>query len=311
MTTHGTGSKRVCITGGEGFLGKYLVKKFRDKGYKVSVPVREYFDLRDRKRVDIMYASLRPDIVINVAAVCGGIQACSANPGKFLYDNLVMGLEMLDSARKHGIEKFVQIGSVCSYPLQVEIPAQECDLWNGYPEVTNAPYGIAKRVLIEQVKAYRKQYGMDAIGLIPVNMYGPGDSFAPEKSHAVSSLIRKSIEAKKNKSKLVVWGTGKVTREFLYVEDCADAIVMATEQYNDSEPVNIGTGVETSISRLVRIVTEAVGFTGEIVWDASKPEGQPRRLFDVSRAEKEFGFKAKIGLEEGVKNTVEWYQRTQ
>lgn len=301
--------KRVVVTGGEGFLGKHLVRKFKDKGYKVSVPIREYFDLRRRDRVDRMYASLRPDIVVHAAAVCGGIQACSANPGKFLYDNLIMGAEMIDAARVYGLEKFVQIGSVCSYPLHVSLPAQEIDLWNGYPEVTNAPYGIAKRVLLEQVQVYRKQYGMNAIGLVPVNMYGPGDSFSPEKSHAISSLILKCIEAKRTGGKLWVWGTGAATREFLYVEDCADAIVLATERYNNSEPVNIGTGIETSISRLVHMIAEATGFTGEIDWDASKPEGQPRRMFDVSKAER-FGFKAKVGLREGIAKTVEWYQRT-
>lgn len=305
-----TQKKTVVVTGGNGFLGKHLVKKFKDKGYTVGVPLHETFDLRRREQVRNMYASFLPDIVVHAAAVCGGIQACSANPGKFLYDNLVMGLEMMEGAREYGLEKFVQIGSVCSYPLNVELPAWEGDLWEGYPEITNAPYGIAKRVLIELAQTYRNQYAMDTIGLIPVNMYGPGDSFDPDRSHAIPSLIRKCIEAKNSGEKLWVWGTGVATREYIYVEDCADAIVMATEAYNSSCPVNVGTGVEISTRRLVSTIVEAIGFTGEIVWDATKPEGQPRRWFDVSWAEKSFGFKAKVGLEEGIKNTVEWYKRT-
>jgi GDP-L-fucose synthase len=301
--------KKVVITGGEGFLGKHLVKRFLHRGYEVQVPSHSTFDLRRRADVDEMYRTFRPGIVVHAAAVCGGIQACSARPGQFLYDNLVMGLELMDVAREYYIKKFVQISSVCAYPLNVSIPAKEEELWNGYPEETNAPYGVAKRVLITQAQSYRKQYGLNAISLIPVNMYGPGDEFGMARSHVISSLIRKCIEANKNGTDITVWGTGNASREFLYVEDCAEAVLQATEHYEGSEPINIGTGIETTIKEVVGHVVESTKFSGDVIWDMSKPEGQPRRMFDVSRAEKEFGFKAKVGIREGIAKTVEWYSK--
>lgn len=294
---------RVMVTGGNGFLGKHLVKRL-EKGYQVFSPSHAWFDLRDMNRVKALYEDVKPDIVIHAAAVCGGIHACSSSPGSFLYDNLKMGLEVMEGARNYGVKKFVLVSSVCAYPLQVSVPAKEEDLWNGYPEETNAPYGLAKRVLISQAQAYRKQYGLNAISLIPVNMYGPGDKFGPSVSHVIPSLIRKFSAGKE---RVVVWGTGRVSREFIYVEDCADAIVSAMELYNKPEPVNIGTGVETTVKELVEEISRATCFCGDIVWDSTKPEGQPRRLFDVSRAEKEFGFVSRTRLREGIQKTVEWY----
>jgi GDP-L-fucose synthase len=296
--------KRVCVTGGNGFLGSHIVDTLHRHGcLDVVVPQHSTFDLRRREEVCEMYRHLTPDVVIHAAAMCGGIQSCSSNPGRFLYDNLTMNTEVLEGAREHGVEKFIGISSVCAYPLMVTMPACEGDLWNGYPEETNAPYGIAKRVLLEQCKAYAKQYEMNCVGLVLANMYGPGDSFDPVRSHVISSLIRKCTEDKT----LTVWGTGSASREFLYVEDAAEAIVLATKNYNSVEPVNIGTGVETRIKNLVSTIVKTTGFTGEVLWDATKPEGQPRRLFDVSRAEM-FGFKAKTCLEDGLKKTMEWYK---
>lgn len=299
--------KRVLVTGGTGFLGSHIVDKLYDHGcLSVVVPEHSQYDLRRREEVCEMYRNLAPDIVIHAAAMCGGIQSCSANPARFLYDNLTMGLEVLEGAREYKVEKFVAISSVCSYPLDVALPAKEDDLWNGYPEATNAPYGIAKRVLLEQCKAYRSQYGMNAIGLVPVNMYGPRDNFEPVRSHVIASLIRKCIEAKGDGTDLTVWGTGKASREFLYVEDCAEAVVLATEKYNEAEPVNIATGNEIPIENVVAIITSLLAYRGLVKWDISKPEGQPRRLFDTSRAER-FGFKATTPLWQGLNKTIEWY----
>jgi GDP-L-fucose synthase len=255
-----------------------------------------------------MYRETKPDIVVHAAALCGGIQSCSANPGRFLYDNLTMNTEVLEGAREYGVEKFVAISSVCAYPLNVSMPAREEDIWNGYPEETNAPYGIAKRVLLEQCQAYRKQYGMNCIGLIPVNMYGPRDSFEPVRSHVIPSLIRKCIEAKRDGTELTVWGTGRASREFLYVEDCAEAIVLAAENYDGTLPVNIATGIETSIKEVVSLIADTTAYQGLVKWDRSKPDGQPWRLFDTYRAEK-FGFKAKTSLVEGLRKTIEWYKQ--
>lgn len=304
-------NKRVLITGGNGFLGSHIVDKLYEHGcLSVVAPSHVTYDLRRREEVCEMYRNVAPDIVIHAAAMCGGIQSCSANPARFLYDNLTMGLEVLEGAREYNVEKFVAISSVCAYPLNVALPAKEEDIWNGYPEATNAPYGIAKRVLLEQCKAYRKQYGMNAIGLIPVNMYGPRDSFDPERSHVIPSLIRKCLNAKANERTLAVWGTGSATREFLYVEDCAEAIVLATEKYDGEEPINIATGIETTIKYLVYTIADATDFRGGIVWDTTRPEGQPRRLFDTRRAE-QFGFKATTFLQEGLRKTVEWYKNVQ
>ncbi len=296
---------KVCVTGGEGFLGTHVVRKLQNLGHDVKVPSHHWFDLRDRFRVRSMFEDIKPEVVIHAAALCGGIYSNSQRPAEYLYDNLIMGMHMLDAAKDYGVNKFVEISSVCAYPLDVEIPIKEDSLWYGYPEPTNAPYGLAKRLLVAQAQAYSKQYGLNVISLIPVNMYGPGDKFDLEVSHVIPSLIRKCLE---NREELVVWGTGNASREFLYVEDCAEAIVKAVEKYNRPEPANIGTGQETTIHELVREVIRATGFKGTVLWDTTKPEGQPRRLFDVSRAEREFGFKAKTELREGIEKTVRWYK---
>lgn len=301
-------NKRVCVTGGNGFLGSHIVDKLNSLGSYVLVPNHAAYDLRRRFDVSAMYRETKPDIVVHAAALCGGIQSCSANPGRFLYDNLTMNTEVLEGAREYGVEKFVAISSVCAYPLNVSMPAREEDIWNGYPEETNAPYGIAKRVLLEQCQAYRKQYGMNCIGLIPVNMYGPRDSFEPVRSHVIPSLIRKCIEAKRDGTELTVWGTGRASREFLYVEDCAEAIVLAAENYDGTLPVNIATGIETSIKEVVSLIADTTAYQGLVKWDRSKPDGQPWRLFDTYRAEK-FGFKAKTSLVEGLRKTIEWYKQ--
>ena len=300
-------NKRVCVTGGNGFLGSHIVDKLNSLGSYVLVPNHAAYDLRRRFDVSAMYRETKPDIVVHAAALCGGIQSCSANPGRFLYDNLTMNTEVLEGAREYGVEKFVAISSVCAYPLNVSMPAREEDIWNGYPEETNAPYGIAKRVLLEQCQAYRKQYGMNCIGLIPVNMYGPRDSFEPVRSHVIPSLIRKCIEAKRDGTELTVWGTGRASREFLYVEDCAEAIVLAAENYDGTLPVNIATGIETSIKEVVSLIADTTAYQGLVKWDRSKPDGQPWRLFDTYRAEK-FGFKAKTSLLDGLRKTIEWYK---
>jgi GDP-L-fucose synthase len=300
-------TKRVLVTGGEGFLGSHVVDKLHEHGCKDVVSARHIdYDLRRREEVCELYSAYTPDVVIHAAAMCGGIQSCSANPAKFLYDNLTMNTEVLEGAREHNVEKFVAISSVCAYPLNVSLPAKEEYLWNGYPEETNAPYGIAKRVLLEQCKAYRKQYGMNAIGLVPVNMYGPRDSFDPARSHVIPSLIRKCMEAMQNGTDFTAWGTGKASREFLYVEDCAEAIVLATELYDDEEPVNIATGDEVSIESVVSLITSLLGHQGLTKWDSSKPEGQSRRLFDCTRATT-FGFRARTPLWKGLQSTIDWY----
>ena len=299
--------KRVLVTGGEGFLGSHIVDKLHEHGCVDVVSTRHVdYDLRRREEVCEMYRAYTPDVVIHAAAMCGGIQSCSANPARFLYDNLTMNTEILEGAREYNVEKFVAISSVCAYPLNVALPAKEEDLWNGYPETTNAPYGIAKRVLLEQCKAYAKQYGMNCVGLIPVNMFGPRDSFEPVRSHVIPSLIRKCVEAKRDGTDFTVWGTGKASREFLYVEDCAKAVVLATERYDEAESVNVATGDEVPIERVVSLISSLVGYRGLVKWDSTKPDGQPRRLFDTSRAEK-FGFKAKTPLWEGLEKTIAWY----
>jgi GDP-L-fucose synthase len=301
-------SKRVCVTGGEGFLGSHIVDALHKHGCKeVVVPHHSDFDLRRHEDVREFFHIERPDVVIHAAAMCGGIQSCSLNPGSFLYDNLTMNAEVLEGAREYGVEKFVAISSVCAYPLNVPLPAKEKDIWAGYPEETNAPYGIAKRVLLEQCQAYRKQYGMNCIGLVPVNMYGPRDKFELGRSHVVPSLIRKIIEAKRGNTELTVWGTGKATREFLYVKDCAEAVVLSTKHYNGAEPVNIATGDEVSIERLVSLLISLIGYQGLTNWDVSKPEGQLRRFFDTTQAKK-FGFQASTPLWEGLDTTIEWYK---
>lgn len=305
-------NKRVLVTGGIGFLGSYLVEKLERRGCKhIFVPLKEEYDLVDIEAIKRVYRDSKPDIVIHLAAVVGGIGANRESPGKFFYDNLMMGVQMMEEGRKFGIEKFVVLGTICCYPKFTPVPFKEKDLWDGYPEETNAPYGLAKKMLLVQSQAYRQQYGFNSIFLMPVNLYGHRDNFDPKSSHVIPALIKKCFDAIKNNEKeIVVWGTGKSTREFLYVEDAAEAIIMATETYNKSDPVNIGAGFEMSIKDLVKLIVKFTGFKGRIVWDITKPDGQPRRCLDTAKAWKEFGFKAKIHFEEGLKKTIEWYKST-
>lgn len=303
--------KCVVVTGGAGFLGKNVVKKLQTEGCTdIFVPRSKDYDLVDMESVKKLYKDAAPNIVIHLAAVVGGIGANSEHPGQFFYDNLMMGAQTMEIGRQHGLEKFVAMGTICCYPKFTPIPFKEDDLWNGYPEETNAPYGLAKKMLLVQSQAYRQQYGFNSIFLMPVNLYGPGDNFNPCSSHVIPALIKKCVDAVENHDeKIVVWGTGKATREFLYVEDCAEGIVLATEKYNKSDPVNIGSSFEISIKDLIHLIAKLTGFNGEIVWDTSKPDGQPKRKLDVSRAEKEFGFKSKTTFEVGLKNTIDWYQK--
>lgn len=304
-------NKRVLVTGGAGFLGSFVVEKLRERGCKnIFVPRSKEYDLVQMEAVKRLYNDAKPDIVIHLAAKVGGIGANRANPGKFFYDNLMMGVQMMEVGRQIGIEKFVTIGTICAYPKFTTVPFKEEDLWNGYPEETNAPYGLAKKILLVQAQAYRQQYGFNAIYLLPVNLYGPRDNFDLESCHVIPALIKKCIDAITNNDlQIIVWGTGKATREFLYVEDCAEAIILATEKYNKPDPVNIGAGFEISIKNLVELIAKLTGFKGEIIWDETKPDGQPRRMLDTSKAEKEFGFRAKTPFEEGLQKTIEWYKR--
>lgn len=303
-------TKRILVTGGAGFLGRYVVRKLEEGGCKeIFVPRSKDYNLVEMEAVKRLYRDTKPDIAIHLAAKVGGIGVTSEKPGEFFYDNLMMGLQMMEQGRLFGIEKFVAIGTVCAYPKNILIPFKEEELWNGYPEETNAPYGLAKKMTLVQAQAYRQQYGFNAIYLLPVNLYGTGDNFDPKTSHAIPALIKKCLDAvDEGKEEITVWGTGEPTREYLYVEDAAEGIVLATEKYNKPEPVNLGSGFEISIRDLVSLIAKLTGFKGQIIWDTSKPDGQPRRLFDSSRAEKEFGFKAKTGFEEGLVKTVEWYK---
>lgn len=301
--------KRVLVTGGAGFLGKYVVSKLKKRDcMDIFVPLVEEYDLVDINAVKKVYEDSKPDIVIHLAAVVGGIGANRENPGKFFYDNLMMSIQMMEEGRKFGIEKFVALGTVCCYPKFTPVPFKEENLWDGYPEETNAPYGLAKKMLLVQSQAYRQQYGYNSIFLLPVNLYGPGDNFDPKSSHVIPALIKKCFDAiNENRNEIIIWGTGTATREFLYVEDCAEAILLATEKYNKSDPVNIGAGFEISIKDLAELIAKLTGFEGKIVWDITKPDGQPRRCLDTARAYKEFGFKAKTPFEEGLRKTIEWY----
>lgn len=304
--------KRVMLTGGAGFLGSFVSEKLKSRGCKhVFIPREQEFNLVEGAEVKKAFKASSPDIVIHLAAKVGGIGANRANPGKFFYDNLIMGAQLMEQARLAGVEKFLALGTICAYPKFSPVPFKEEDLWNGYPEETNAPYGLAKKMLLVQSQAYRRQYGFNSIFLLPVNLYGPGDNFNSESSHVIPALIKKCVDAVRDgKSEITAWGTGKATREFLYVEDCAEAIVLAAEKYDSPEPVNIGAGFEISIKDLTLLVARLAGFSGKVVWDASQPDGQPRRMLDTSRAAQEFGFKASTGFEEGLKRTIEWYTRS-
>lgn len=305
-------NKRVTVTGGAGFLGSFVVEKLKGRGCtQVFVPRSKDYNLVENEDVKRLYRDSKPEIVIHLAAVVGGIGANRENPGKFFYDNLMMGVQMMEQGRLFGLEKFVAIGTVCAYPKFTPVPFKEADFWEGYPEETNAPYGLAKKMLLVQSQAYRRQYGFNSIYLIPVNLYGSRDNFDPESSHVIPALIKKCVDAVENgENEIVVWGTGRPTREFLYVEDAAEGVLLATEKYNKSDPVNLGSGFEISIKDLVNLIARLTGFEGRIKWDTSKPDGQPRRRLDTSKAEKEFGFKAKTSLEEGLKKTIEWYMKT-
>ncbi|MBF6568852.1 MAG: GDP-L-fucose synthase [Candidatus Binataceae bacterium] len=304
--------KRILVTGGAGFLGRFVVEELkRLQCRNIFVPRSRDYDLRKPDAVRRMYDDARPEIAIHLAAIVGGIGANRASPGRFFYENLVMGVELTEQARLCGVEKFVGIGTVCAYPKFAPVPFREDDLWNGYPEETNAPYGLAKKMLLVQAQAYRQQYGFNAIYLLPVNLYGPGDSFDPEKSHVIPALIKKCIDAiEQGAPRIEVWGTGEASREFLYVEDCAKAIVLAAAQYNKPEAVNLGAGREIKVRDLVNLIVELTGFKGEISWDPTKPDGQPRRCLDVSRAEREFGFRATTDFRTGLRRTIDWYRAT-
>ncbi|MCM8811737.1 MAG: GDP-L-fucose synthase [Candidatus Omnitrophica bacterium] len=304
-------SKRVTLTGGSGFLGSHIATLLKEMGCRnLFIPRRREFDLRQREAVVRMYKKSRPEILIHAAAVVGGIGANRRAPGTFLYDNAIMGLQVIEMARQFGVKKFVLIGTTCSYPKFTPVPFKEEDLWNGYPEETNAPYGIAKKVLIAQIQAYRKQYpDFHGISLIPVNLFGPGDNFNLQTSHVIPAMVRKFSEAtEKKKKQVTLWGTGTPTREFLYVEDCAEGIVMAAEKYDSLEPVNLGSGLEISIKNLAEKIADLIGFKGEILWDASQPDGQPKRRLDTSKAVAGFGFRARTPLEVGLEKTIRWYR---
>jgi len=303
-------NKRVCVTGGSGFLGRRVQKTLRERGATdIYIPKIEDFDLVKGEDIDRMYEIARPDVVIHLAAHVGGIGANRLLPAEFFYDNLMMGVQLMHKAWQRGISKFVAIGTVCAYPKFTPVPFKEDDIWNGYPEETNAPYGLAKKMLLVQAQAYRQQYGYNSIFLLPVNLYGPGDNFDPRSSHVIPALIRKCIEAQEaGQNEIVVWGDGSPTREFLYVDDAARGIVLAAEKYDGPEPVNLGSGYEISIKDLVEMIARLTGFEGKLVWDTTQPNGQPRRGLDTTRAQKYFGFKAQVNFEEGLRETIAWYR---
>lgn len=303
---------KIVVTGGAGFLGGYVTEGLRKRGCKnILVPKIEDYNLVNISDIERMYDDMRPDIVIHLAAVVGGIGANREHPGEFFYKNLMMGVQLIEQGRLRGIEKFVAIGTICAYPKFTPVPFREKDLWNGYPEETNAPYGLAKKMLLVQSQAYRAQYGFNSIFLLPVNLYGPGDNFDPASSHVIPALIKKCVDAiEEGKKHIECWGTGEVSREFIYVADAAEGILLATEHYNGARPVNIGAGFEITIKVLAERIVKLTGFEGEIRWDSSKPDGQPRRRLDVSRAKELFGFEAKTDFEEGLKATIKWYRKS-
>ena len=298
------------MTGGGGFLGQQVLRKLKNSGCeKVLAPRKREYDLREREQIVRLLNHAQPDLIIHLAAVVGGIGANRLHPGEFFYDNAIMGIELIEYARRLNVGKFVCLGTVCSYPKFAPVPFREEDLWDGYPEETNAPYGLAKKMLLVQAQAYRQQYGFNCIYLLPVNLYGPKDNFDPQTSHVIPGLIKKLLEAKaRGERTITCWGTGSASREFLYVEDAAEAIVLAAEHYNKPDPVNLGSGHEITIRELAELLCTLTGFEGELIWDATQPDGQPRRRLNVSRAEREFGFLAKTPLAEGLRDTIEWYQ---
>lgn len=302
--------RRVCITGGGGFLGSFVVERLRQRGARdIFVPRKRDYDLVKMEAVQRLLADSKPDIIIHLAAHVGGIGANRQHPAEFFYDNLMMGTQLMHQAYLSGVEKFIAIGTVCAYPKYTPLPFKEEDLWNGYPEETNAPYGLAKKMLLVQSEAYRQQYGFNSIFLLPVNLYGPGDNFDLETSHVIPALIRKCIEARESGADhIVAWGDGSPTREFLYVEDAVEGILLAAERYNQSAPVNLGNAFEISIKELLHLIARLTGFEGQIVWDTTKPNGQPRRKLDISRAEHKFGFAATTSFEEGLRRTIKWYE---
>ncbi len=302
--------RRVCVTGGSGFLGSFIVEQLRQRGAKeIFVPRSADYNLVEMEAVRRLLANARPDVIIHAAALAGGIGANRARPADFFYDNLMMGVQLMDEACKHGVKKFVTLGTICAYPKFTAIPFKEENLWEGYPEETNAPYGLAKKMLLVQGQAYREQYGFNSIYLLPVNLYGPRDNFDLATSHVIPALIRKCLEAQaRNDDHIVVWGDGSPTREFLYVEDAAAGVILAAERYDGVEPVNLGSGIEISIKELVETIARLTGFAGRLVWDTNKPNGQPRRALDVSRAVDYFGFRAQMSFDEGLRRTIAWYQ---
>ena len=302
--------KRVVVTGGAGFLGRYVIDGLQQRGCRrTEVPRIEEYDLVQPGDIERMYDDMKPDVVIHLAAVVGGIGANRERPGEFFYKNLMMGVQLIEQGRLRGIEKFVAIGTVCAYPKFTPVPFKEEHLWDGYPEETTAPYGLAKKMLLVQSQAYRQQYGFNSIFLLPVNLYGPGDNFDPATSHVIPALIKKCVDAvESGADHITCWGTGEVSREFLYAGDAAEAILLATERYNGAEPVNLGAGSEIRIRDLAATIAKLTGFTGEIRWDPSKPDGQPRRCLDTSRAKEYFGFQARTSFDEGLKRTIDWYR---
>jgi GDP-L-fucose synthase len=303
-------NKRFLVTGGAGFLGSAVVKGLEERGAsEIIVPRSTEYDLIKLEDIVRLLNETKPDVVIHLAAVVGGIGANRDHPGEYFYKNLMMGVQLIEHSRLMGVDKFVAIGTICSYPKHTPVPFKEEDFWKGYPEETNAPYGLAKKMMMVQSAAYRDQYGFNSIGLLPVNLYGPGDNFNPDSSHVIPALIKKCIDAKDaGEEEIVVWGTGKATREFLYVDDASTGILLATEKYNESEPINLGAGFEISIKNLVNLIVSLTGFGGRVVWDSSKPDGQPRRKLDTTKARNLFGFEAKVNFKEGLQKTIEWYQ---
>jgi GDP-L-fucose synthase len=304
-------SRRVCVTGGAGFLGSYIIAKLKQRrAGDIFIPHIEDYDLTDPASISRMLDDSKPDIILHLAAQVGGIGANREHPAEFFYNNLMMGVQLMHQAWKRKVEKFVALGTVCAYPKFTPVPFKEDDLWNGYPEETNAPYGLAKKMLLVQAQSYRQQYGFNAIFLLPVNLYGPRDNFDLNSSHVIPALIRKCLEARDaGFSEVIVWGDGSPSREFVYAEDAAEGILLASEKYNGSEPVNIGSGSEIRIHDLAEMIARLCGFEGKIVFDPTKPNGQPRRALDVSRAERDFGFKAQVGFEEGLRRTIKWYEQ--